>query len=379
MRLIHYYGKTSRELGLDDETFAKFNSLPTHGWNSCIKQLGKEKNINCEIHILTNSKKSRAFKHSNLIWFFHPITARFLNILKIQSITNFSLNFFHYLLKNPPDLFVFYSLGSFFSFFIAIWLKINGIPFISMLHSRDIAKNIFVRYIFNNSSKVIVPTFNGKEYLRREFNINVSNIVVIPSGININYFYPEEKKSEDIPYPTICFVGRLEENKGFIEALKCFIEVKKIFPDAILKVAGKFTLEDYKMMAYNIIKENDIGGSVIFNDYITPIKMGDFYRNSHLLLFPSNKEGFGRAIVESMVCGTTAVALIGSGGPDEIISNGSNGILTTSENIIQEVISLLSDPIQLSLLSSNAARDAKMSYSLNTMYDKVKELYNLYL
>jgi len=54
--------------------------------------------------------------------------------------------------------------------------------------------------------------------------------------------------------------------------------------------------------------------------------MADWYRVAHLLLLPSRAEPFGRVVIEAMASGVPVIAA-NAGGPAEIITSGSNGLL----------------------------------------------------
>ena len=91
-----------------------------------------------------------------------------------------------------------------------------------------------------------------------------------------------------------------------------------------------------------------------------------------LLLLPSAHESFGMVMVEAMSCGTPVAALKGAGGPDEIIENGINGILSTPENYNNAILNYFKNTKVQIELSKQARLKVLNAYSLNTTINVLK-------
>lgn len=97
-----------------------------------------------------------------------------------------------------------------------------------------------------------------------------------------------------------------------------------------------------------------------------------------ILLFPSLSEGFGKALIEGMACGLAPVAAR-SGGPQQILTDGVNGLLVPRfdvEETAERLLRLLSDPSLLRKLQT-AARPTARSYGLRAVAEQTLELYRI--
>ena len=79
---------------------------------------------------------------------------------------------------------------------------------------------------------------------------------------------------------------------------------------------------------------------------------------------PSSHESFGMVIKEAMSCGIPVIALKGAGGPDEIIENDFNGILTSIGQYEISVSEVLGDLKKYNSLSLNSRETILNKYSL---------------
>jgi glycosyltransferase involved in cell wall biosynthesis len=101
-------------------------------------------------------------------------------------------------------------------------------------------------------------------------------------------------------------------------------------------------------------------------DIVGPVsyeELPGWYAAADLFLFPSPSESLGFVLLESMACATPAIALRNSGGPEEIITDGTDGVLTELPNLSREVISLLHNPARLMEFGISAVKRVTGSYT----------------
>lgn len=142
------------------------------------------------------------------------------------------------------------------------------------------------------SNSVSIKDSNSRALL-----IPASKIVVIPRGRRVPDHFPA-RRNIDNQYPVFCNVGRLIRRKGQMELLKAFTMLLADHPGAYLRIAGdgvfRKELEQY-------IEEKDLKSRVELLG--TERRIGDFYHNADIAIFPSYYEGFSGAVLEAALAG----------------------------------------------------------------------------
>ncbi len=309
----------------------------------------------------------------------------------------FSAPFLREIERDPPDLFVFYgNVPTPFSLVVARRLTAMGVPYAVTVHTR--LENLFgadvtgkpVRRLaawlagaplgreapplFGRAEAIILLTQSDREEAIRRAIARPERIQVIPSGVSETYFHPgpDEEKG---PYPSLCFVGRMEDAKGFLEAVRCLAAVREEQPKAQLHVAGAWTSDAYMREAMAAIRAGDLEEAVVQHGWLGPEDLGNLYRRSHLLLFPSKREGLPRAVIEAMMCGVPAAAVRGTGGHGDLIEDGRNGVLAAAGDWEGEVVRLLRQRDRVDAMSRQAGMSVRTAYSMDAMFDRVEALY----
>ncbi len=99
-------------------------------------------------------------------------------------------------------------------------------------------------------------------------------------------------------------VGSTIERKRIDVLLEVCAGVRKAFPKArLVRVGGPFTPTQMKLA-----KHFKLDDAIIVLPHLTREVLAAVYRQSALVLQPSEREGFGLPLIEALACGTRAVA-----------------------------------------------------------------------
>jgi glycosyltransferase involved in cell wall biosynthesis len=202
--------------------------------------------------------------------------------------------------------------------------------------------------------------------------VHKKKIIYIPNSVDTEYYIPPTSKSWDSPI-NILFVGRLTEEKGvniLLHAIKQVVE--KGFNDLSLTIAGDGPLRgELEEMVNDLAITKYVRFAGIINNVI------QYYHNSHVLVIPSNSEGFPLVLLEGMACGLAIVAS-NLGGNREGIEDGINGLLFAPRNeteLSSKIIYFLEHPETAKQMGRISREKAVGHFSLRTNMQKYIELY----
>lgn len=199
---------------------------------------------------------------------------------------------------------------------------------------------------------------------------NIPNITVIPNAAMM-----VAEKYSDVSAKRVIAVGRLDYQKGFDRLVKAWEIVQKSgkYNDWRLDIFGQ---GEWKDMLQNMINERNLNTSAFINK---PVKnIGDEYAASSMLVMSSNYEGFPMVMIEAMACGLPVVAFRFKCGPEDIISEGENGMIVDEgdiEGLAYGMMKLMDDDALRKRLSDNA-RNIVSTYSEKAVMEKWIDLFN---
>lgn len=133
--------------------------------------------------------------------------------------------------------------------------------------------------------------------------------LVIHTGIDLNEF-PYKEKGFDSSKIRLLFVGRIQEEKGFILLLDQLKYFKQTYNNPVeLRVIGRFDNPEKEYEIKTIIERLGLKGNIIFLGQKGRRELSDHYNKSDFTVFPSIiMEAFSRIPLESMACGTPCLS-----------------------------------------------------------------------
>ncbi|MEO6694249.1 MAG: glycosyltransferase [Ignavibacteria bacterium] len=155
---------------------------------------------------------------------------------------------------------------------------------------------------------------------------------------------------------TLCFVGTLTENKGvhlLLEALKKIKNPEDI--NEVLLIGDGEEKKKYEAIA------KEINLKIIFKGLLKRNELEEIYKASHLIILPSESEGFPKVIAEASAYG--CVPIVSDVSSVGQYYNDMNGFLlkkTDVETLVQKINSALSDRINLKKMSAQCIKVAEL-------------------
>ena len=210
----------------------------------------------------------------------------------------------------------------------------------------------------------------------------LSNVTVIPDPIPMIIKGVKERRCIGVwSSKRVVTIGRYAYQKGYDLLLKAWAEIEKLKALEEFKEVKKWTLDIYgqgdrtdyrQLMAELGIDANrcHLNGPV---DDVSQV-----YMDSSIFVLSSRFEGFGLVLVEAMNSGLPVVSFDCPAGPDEIITDGYDGLLVPSGDVkvlAQKLMLLMADKNLRIRLSQNA-RQSVQRYEMNSIAGKWVDLFN---
>lgn len=193
-------------------------------------------------------------------------------------------------------------------------------------------KKILIRNLYPKATDIIAISEGVQEDLITNYKVPKNRCFVIYNGVEIERIreFADEKIThpwfkKDIPIIIAC--GRLVAQKNYPLLLKAMSLVLKE-KNARLLILGEGK-DRSKLGEY--ATKLDISQNLAFLGFQSnPFK---YMSQATVFVLSSSWEGFGNVIIEAMACGTPVISTRCPSGPDEIITDGVNGLLVPVRDV----------------------------------------------
>lgn len=207
--------------------------------------------------------------------------------------------------------------------------------------------------IVKNAS-VIAVSKRIKEKVKTKLNINSQVIYNFPEAIcNI--------EGVSLSFKFIIAVGRLEKIKQFDSLINSYYSSKLPENNIKLLIFGEGS-ERVKLQT--LIEQKQLTNRVELKGFKTNV--GSYIKSAEALIMSSEKEGFPMVLIEAVQLKTSVISFNCPSGPEEIISDGVNGILVENQNF-----NALSEAMNNLVLDQNARN--KIMNNLNDYESPFKQ------
>lgn len=264
--------------------------------------------------------------------------------------------------------------------------QVHGVPFFSLFYTNHPRILTLIHEVAGDLWSTVFPRAFGKHvdafwlwlYKKQQFitvsqstkqelmlhRIPESYIHIVPNFCDLQLSTIPEKTS---PF-TLIVLGRIAPGKRIEHAIEAFRILKKTIPEVHLIIIGK---SEKKYSAYDNIIQNlaDQSPDITIIRNANDQEKTNWLKQSHILLMPSKKEGYGIAILEAAACGTPAIGYNVAGIRDAII-DGETGLLAKEElpeQLAKASLMLLQNSSQYAAMKSAAFLHAQQYTAEHTL------------
>ncbi|MDB4919647.1 glycosyltransferase family 4 protein [Mucilaginibacter sp.] len=210
----------------------------------------------------------------------------------------------------------------------------------TLLNEKDGLKKtlryIFLRWVYRHVNHVFYVGKNNKDYYER-YGLKKSQLSFTPHAIDNDRFEADRKheanelrsslgiSNNDV---LILYAGKFEPVKNVELLLSAFITLKPA--NVHLLLAGDGPNENkLKDMA----GQSSVTGNIHFTGFKNQTYMPVLYQAADLFCLPSKSETWGLSINEAMACGKAVLVSDKAGCAVDLVENGKNGAVFTSDDV----------------------------------------------
>lgn len=223
--------------------------------------------------------------------------------------------------------------------------------------------------IYRNAEKIFTMSGHVTRSLVDDYSIQPSRIECIYAGANAETSNRSVSNSTGTVggRPLILFVGVEWERKGGPALIAAFEEVKKVIPDAGLRIVGcspSVDMDGCEVLGRRPLEE-----------------LPEHYAKASVFCLPTRVEPFGIAFVEAMHAGLPIVGTDLGGVPD-MVTNGTNGYRVPVDDVgalASALIKIVGDPSNAERMGIESRRMAEERYSWDSVGDRLRDSIELSL
>ncbi|MEO6080247.1 MAG: glycosyltransferase [Steroidobacteraceae bacterium] len=239
------------------------------------------------------------------------------------------------LLKNPAQLVVlpgYDRIENFVMLFLCVVLGRKRVVFCDSTindNPQVLLKSLAKRFFFFWCNGFIGYGQRSKEYLV-SLGANAADVIIPCAAAALPHEYDAavvlshygQHLSGDSAIPRFLFVGRLAQEKGLLDLLDAFNQVRKTMPTACLDLVGEGPM---RTALANRISELGLADSVVLHGTLNLRDIVPMYYQSLALVLPSLREPWGLVANESLSFGCPIVVSSHCGCAPELVAEGATG------------------------------------------------------
>lgn len=249
--------------------------------------------------------------------------------------------------------------------------------------SKKLVEYFTLFYCDKTISELVVPTKKTYELFKKKYKVD-RNIYIVPTGIDVERFYPENnqdidltKKREELGLKkddfVILFVGRIGTEKNIdllLTSMKSLISVSKKIK--LLIIGDGPDLEHYQ----KYVTKNNLNNNVIFTGKVPWEEIASYYLIADCFATASLTETQGLTVIEAMAA-SLPVVCINDESFNDVVINELNGLIFNNRREYKKAITKLYKDRNLLKRLSNQARIAAETHSSKYFAEQILDVYKI--
>jgi glycosyltransferase involved in cell wall biosynthesis len=235
------------------------------------------------------------------------------------------------------------------------------------------------RVINLGSKKIIFVSEKLRTSFIQKYGFSATKSITIYNGVDTSVFLPKYDDSirKELglrsDHILVGAVGNIRPAKGYHIFLKAAELVRKKYPDCKFVIVGEGSgklFEDLLRLRAKL----HLTEHFIFLGFRGDASM--VINNLTIFVLPSVSEGFSISTIEAMAC-NVPVIVTRSGGPEEFVINGQNGIIVDcdEEQIAASIIQLMENKKFVENICTLAHRKVTENFSLSAMISRYQDVF----
>lgn len=238
--------------------------------------------------------------------------------------------------------------------------------------------------LIHSCHRILAPTELERENLINYYSASAEKIGVVPCGVNLELFYPEEKVKArkklglDPNDVILLYVGRFESLKGITTLLEAMTYLKNHPRLRLVIVGGDGHGTPESQSLKQKAKNLGMDKRIIFAGQIKQKNLPPYYSAADALVIPSHYESFGLVGLEALACGRPVVSTP-VGAIEGLVLKGRTGQIVpdfSAQSLAKGIQSIITDH---GIPSPEVIRESVSEYSWSKVATEVIKEYEIAL
>lgn len=198
-------------------------------------------------------------------------------------------------------------------------------------------------------------------------------VTVIENGVDVKYFIPKTKSEDKKRCIKILFVSRLIERKGLQFLIPHLRKIESQVMDKCGRSIELVVVGDgpYRNVLENLVHETGAQNLVRFMGGKNKDELRKYYQQADIFVFPSLWEGMPNVVLEAMACGLPII-MTPCEGSRELVTD--NGIITTAEELSDNLVKLCTDSGLRASMGRNSIRNVERDFRWENIGERYLEI-----